>query len=115
MKTSLDPRHKNRLDRIESLFAHSFGSNGKKDISDILEHLEDIDAKISTSAPEWPLDKINKIDLSILRLSTYELIYDKEVPPKVAIDEAVEIAKEYGSDSSASFVNGVLGNIIKEL
>jgi len=65
------------------------------------------------SSPAWPIDKLNKIDLAILRLSIYELLIGN-IPPKVIIDEAVEIAKEYGSESSPSFVNGVLGTIYKE-
>ena len=61
----------------------------------------------------WPVDKLNKIDLAILRLAIYEL-ENLEVPPKVVIDEAVELAKEFGSENSPSFVNGVLGTIYKE-
>lgn len=70
-----------------------------------------IDKEIAVAAPEWPLQRINKIDLAILRLAIYELLIKKAEPPKVIIDEAVELAKEFGSENSASFVNGALGNI----
>lgn len=113
MKTPQDPRHKKRLEKVEKLFSHSFDQDQKpKIISPILENLKKIDSLIHEAAPEWPLDNINKIDLSILRLATYELWYDDEVPSKVSIDEAVEIAKRYGAESSPSFVNGVLGTIL---
>ena len=62
----------------------------------------------------FPISKIAKIDVAILRLAVYELIFEKNTPPKVIIDEAIELAKEYGSDSSPSFVNGVLGSIYKK-
>lgn len=75
---------------------------------------DDLDTRISISAPQWPIDKLNRIDLSILRLATYELI-NTDTPPKVIIDEAVELAKEFGGESSPSFVNGVLGDILKRI
>lgn len=115
MKTSRDPRHQQRLAKVQALFAYSFSPQENPLIQDLLQHLQDIDAKVAQSAPEWPLGKINRIDLSILRLAAFELLYDPQVPIKVVIDEAVEIAKTYGSESSPGFVNGVLGNIIKEL
>lgn len=76
-------------------------------------NLDFIDKEITSSAPEWPLERINKIDLAILRLAVYELLIQKKEPPKVIIDEAVELAKEFGSENSAAFINGVLGNILK--
>ena len=69
---------------------------------------------IQKAAPAWPIDKLNRIDLAILRLAVFELTRS-DTPPKVVIDEAVELAKEFGSEASASFVNGVLGTIYKEL
>lgn len=78
------------------------------------KHKEKIDKIIQVAAPEWPLKKINAVDLAILRLAVSELLYLKETPPKVAIDEAVEIAKQFGSESSHRFVNGVLGTIYRE-
>lgn len=70
-----------------------------------------IDEFIKKAAPEFPVDKINKVDLAILRLAVYELIVEKKEPPKVIIDEAIELAKEYGGDTSPQFINGALGNI----
>lgn len=74
-----------------------------------------LDHKICSAAPEWPLSKVAKVDLAILRLATYELLTEKQTPPKVVIDEAVELAKEFGGDGSAPFVNGVLGTILGNL
>lgn len=113
MKTATDPRHRDRIHKVQKLFAFSFSTGIPTDIAAIIAKLEQIDAEIQRSAPEWPLAKINRIDLAILRVATHEILYDDQVPSKVAIDEAVEIAKVYGSDSSPSFVNGVLGNILK--
>ncbi|MEI6581731.1 MAG: transcription antitermination factor NusB [bacterium] len=73
-----------------------------------------IDAIIVPSAPEWPIEQIAKIDKAILRMSIYELIIKQDVPPKVAINEAVELAKEFGGDNSSKFVNGVLGTIFRQ-
>ena len=81
----------------------------------ITPHLPAIDAAIQSAAPEWPIDKIAKIDLAILRLAAYELMIEHKEPPKVIIDEAIELAKTYGNDNSAKFVNGVLGTILKLL
>lgn len=111
MKTSTDPRHKARITRVQSLFAMGINPQGIDDsITDIVSNLVNIDSYISTAAPEWPLSKINKLDLAVLRQAVFELLYT-ETPAKVVIDEAVEIAKVYGSENSGSFVNGVLGTI----
>lgn len=87
-----------------------------KILKGIAEHLGDIDATIAQRAPEWPLDKIAIIDRNILRIGLWELLYaDKaEVPSKVAINEAIEMAKNYGGPNSPKFVNGVLGTIYRE-
>ncbi len=81
----------------------------------MIKNLDLIDKEILVAAPEWPLERINKIDLVILRLAVYELLIQKNEPPKVIIDEAVELAKEFGSENSAPFVNGVLGTIFKKI
>jgi len=113
MKTSLDPRHKKRQKIVESLFKISFHKQiVNNNTKAILKKIDFIDKKIETAAPEFSIDKINKVDLAVLRLAVYELLVDKTQPTKVIIDEAVELAKEYGGDSSPSFVNGALGNII---
>ncbi len=97
------------------LFAETFSSQSVKPelVKQILKKKRGIDAKIQKAAPEWPLNNLNKIDLAILRLAVYEL-EKAETPPKVVIDEAVELAKEYGGESSSSFINGVLGTIYKD-
>ena len=86
-------------------------------VQGVIENSTDIDALIARCAPEWPLDQIAAVDRNTLRVGTYELLYGNydETPPKVAINEAIEIAKAYGSDSSPRFVNGVLGTIYREM
>jgi len=86
-------------------------------IASILEKRNDIDNIITKAAPDWPLDKISIIDRNILRIGLYELIFadKKEVPAKVAINEAIELAKSYGGEKSGKFVNGVLGSVYREM
>lgn len=83
----------------------------------IVENWEKLNKLIISGAPEWPLNQINMIDRNILRIGIFELLFSdfKEVPPKVAINEAVELAKTFGGDSSRRFVNGVLGTIFREM
>jgi N utilization substance protein B len=76
-----------------------------------LESKEEIDLLVAESAPEWPISELAVIDRNILRLSIWELLIWGETPVKVAINEAVELAKKYGSDSAPRFVNGVLGSL----
>jgi len=115
MKNSSDPRHIKRQKIIEDLFRNDFhkqriGSQAKV----ILEKKSTIDKLIQKAAPEFPIDKINKVDLSILRLAVFELAIEKSQPPKVIIDEAIELAKEYGGETSPPFINGALGEVIKD-
>ncbi len=114
MKTIKDPRHQKRREAVKSLFAETYTPQESKSdlVRSILENKEKIDADIRSAATEWPIDKLNKIDLAILRLAVFELQTTK-TPPKVVIDEAVELAKEFGAESSPSFVNGVLGTIFQ--
>jgi N utilization substance protein B len=86
-------------------------------INGVVKHLKDIDSIIIKAAPEWPLEQITIVDRNVLRIGIYELLYaDKEeVPPKVAINEAIELAKSFGGESSGKFINGVLGTIYNEL
>ena len=86
-------------------------------VKGITGHLKEIDKIIVESAPEWPLDQITIIDRNVLRLGLFELLYAKkeEVPPKVAINEAIELAKSFGGESSGRFINGVLGTVYKSL
>ncbi|MDO8576933.1 MAG: transcription antitermination factor NusB [Candidatus Daviesbacteria bacterium] len=115
MKKRSDPRHLKRITLMQELFSWQFKPEKKptSKIQAIVSNLPKIDKLIAKSAPDRPINQINKVDLSILRLSVFEIILDKGVPPKVAIDEAVELGKEYGSDSSASFINGALGKLIE--
>ncbi|MBN1138378.1 MAG: transcription antitermination factor NusB [Anaerolineae bacterium] len=78
----------------------------------VLDHQERLDAMIIVHAPEWPIDQMAIIDRNILRIALFEFVVDGGTPPKVAINEAVELAKVFGSDSSQRFVNGVLGTLL---
>ena len=115
MKTAADPRHIKRRAAVRYLFAESFTSqkNSPEIVVKILKKKKKLDKIIETSAPSWPVGKINKIDLAILYLAIFELSLKKN-PPKVIIDEAVELAKEFGAESSGPFVNGVLGTIYEK-
>lgn len=117
MKTSLDPRHKKRQDIVKTLFAESFHKQPTKNnvAKEIIKNLKLIDGKINIIAPEFPIDKINKVDLAILRLGIYELLIEAKQPQKVVLDEAIELAKEFGGETSPSFVNGALGKLLKEI
>jgi transcription antitermination protein NusB len=86
-------------------------------IEGITAKMEGIDKIIEKAAPQWPIDQISIVDRNILRMGLYELLYEdkKAVPPKVAINEAIELAKNFGGESSGKFVNGVLGTIYKEM
>ena len=114
MKSVKDPRHKKRQKIIKLLFAETYTHqpNLNTTVKNIIRQKKQIDLLIKKAAPEWPLSKLNKIDLSILRLAIYEL-KKGEVPPKVVIDESIELAKEFGGDTSAKFVSGVLGTLMK--
>lgn len=98
-------------------FAPSFDDHGfiVELVQGVLEHREEIDTLISQFAPEWPIDQITTVDRNILRIGIFELKYNHDIPPKVAINEAIELAKTFGGDSSGKFVNGVLGAIYKKM
>ena len=83
----------------------------------VVEHATEIDKVIEKAAPEWPVNQITIVDRNVLRLGLFELIYGKkdEVPPKVAINEAIELAKNFSGEASGRFVNGVLGTVYREL
>jgi N utilization substance protein B len=87
----------------------------KKTTEAIIEHLEEIDQVIIKYAPKWPLEQISLVDRNILRLGIYEMRFNDEIPAKVAINEAIEVAKTYGGQSSGKFVNGILGAIYNDL
>ena len=79
----------------------------------ILEHLPEIDDKIDKAAKGWSISRIGKVELSVLRLAVYEMLYDEDIPVGVAIDEAVELSKRFGQESSGPFVNGILATLAK--
>lgn len=116
MKTANDPRHLYRIKAVKALFAQTFQEQPLLTENELSKEtwarLTEIDPIIEKCAPEWPLAQINKVDLSVLRLSIYELLYRKDVPTKVILDEAVEIAKRYGGPNSGSFVNGALATAL---
>lgn len=114
MKTPYDPRHRKRQKIVEELFSLQFHEQKvSPNTEDILAKKSLIDKHIQKAAVEFPIEKINKVDLAILRLAVYELLVEKKQPPKVIIDEAIELAKEFGGDTSPAFINGALGSIIK--
>ncbi len=110
---------KGRLDQILDYnfkeFAPDFDDQGfaRNLLYGTVEKLAEIDKLIVSYAPEWPLDQITGIDRNVLRLGIYELKFSPNIPPKVAINESIELAKSFGGDSSGKFVNGVLGSIYK--
>jgi transcription termination factor NusB len=116
-ETNPDPRHQHRIRLMQALYSHSFGQVPELDETEsaefetVLENIDTIDLKIREHAPERPLSDINQVDLAILRLSVFESSHNK-TPVKVLINEAVELAKEFGTDSSPRFVNGVLGKLL---
>ena len=100
------------------LFMDTLDSASDKDrdyierkVQDILTHIEEIDAIIDSSAQNWKTSRMAKVELTLIRLAVYEIRVDEEIPTGVAINEAVELAKAYGEDNSAAFVNGVLARI----
>ena len=133
-------RHLARTIAMQTLFCWDFNGKKEKDLARLIEenfkqfapkfndhgfvralvngvkkNLEEIDKYITKYATEWPLEQITITDRNILRIGVYELAYDQEIPAKVAINEAIEIAKTFGGESSGKFINGVLGAIYKDL
>lgn len=86
----------------------------KKLVHEVSSRQAEIDGIITPAAPEWPIEQIAKIDKAILRIGVYELAVERNVPPKVAINEAVELAKAFGGENASKFVNGVLGTIYRK-
>ena len=135
-------RHLSRSIVMQSLYEWDFSGKKPKDLEEIVEKnikefgpgledktfvwqlvngvvskLSDLDKIIEKAAPEWPIDQITIIDRNVLRIGLYELLYGnkEEVPPKVAINEAIELAKTFGGESSGKFINGVLGTVYKQI
>lgn len=118
---SVDPRHLRRIQVMQAVFAYSFYTDEPQqqvflqaypDLKDLITDLPSIDQQIQEFAAERPLSDINKVDLAILRGIVFEW-KTKKTPKKVLIDEAVELAKEFGTESSPKFVNGVLAHLFK--
>lgn len=119
---STDPRHIRRIMLVQALYSRSFigeqqlmelPSELAVELQTIEGHLSDIDKAIQTYAPKYPLDQVAKTDLAILRVAVYELTIKKTEPTKVIINEAVDLAKEMGSERAFAFVNAVLGAIVQ--
>lgn len=84
-------------------------------VQGVTDHLIDLNGFITKFAPEWPIEQITVVDRNVLRIGIFELKFDDDIPPKVAINEAIELAKTFGGPSSGKFVNGVLGSIYKTM
>jgi N utilization substance protein B len=113
-------------DQLEQIVGHNLKEFGPgledaefiwKIVRGVIKYLSQIDKIIEKSAPEWPLEQITIIDRNVLRIGLYELLFSdrQEVPPKVAINEAIELAKTFGGESSGKFINGVLGTVYREI
>jgi transcription antitermination protein NusB len=98
-------RYKDMVDDVE--FIHNL-------VKGVTAQTADLDARLQPVAPEWPIDQIARMDRLILRMGLYELENENDVPPKVVINEAVELAKSFGGDNSSKFINGVLGTLLRE-
>ena len=133
-------RHLARTIAMQSLYQWDFNRSKNEDVDKLIQHnlkefapdfddenfphnlvtgvqknINDIDQLITKYAPEWPIDQITIVDRNVLRIGVYELKFDNDIPPKVAINEAIELAKTFGGESSGKFVNGVLGAIYKDI
>lgn len=117
MTAVTDPRHERRVAIMQALFALMFSGEEDQELDqlavakEILSNSEQIDQQLVVHAPERPLTEINQLDLAIMRLIVHEA-QTQETPKKVLIDEAIELAKEFGTDSSPKFINGVLGKVL---
>lgn len=108
-----DPRHQQRVALMQAVFAASFGGETThEEARQVIEQFANLDQTIAAAAPERPLSEINKVDLAVLRVIVFESEW-KKTPKKVLINEAVELAKEFGSESSPRFINGVLATIFE--
>lgn len=101
------------LEELEGLLEKD-GTYIRDKCENVIERLEDIDGVISETSKGWKTNRMNRADLTLLRLAVYEMFYDEDVPVKVAINEAVELAKRFGGEESPSFINGILGKIAEK-
>jgi N utilization substance protein B len=103
------------LERSVAEFADNIDKDFvKSEILGVSEKVAELDKEIEESAPEWPIDQISSIDKSILEIAIFELLFSDSIPPKVAINEAIELAKQFGNNNSGKFINGVLGTIYEK-
>lgn len=84
-------------------------------VKGVIEEQDELDARLQPVAPEWPINQIARMDRLVLRQGLYELLHEPSVPPKVVINEAVELAKSFGGDNSSKFINGVLGTVLRQI
>jgi transcription antitermination protein NusB len=98
----------------ENALAEDVAVFAKHLVIGVTGNMDKLDHVISSSAPSWPMDQMAKIDKNILRLAIFEILFNNDVPVKAAINEAIELAKSFGSESSSRFVNGVLGTIVSQ-
>jgi len=98
-------RYKSMVDDIDFIKQLVYG---------VTKREKDLDAKLQPVAPEWPIDQIARMDRVVLHIGLYELLYEKDIPPKVVINESVELAKAFGGDNSSKFINGVLGTVLRQ-
>lgn len=115
----MDRRHEIRVSIVQKLYSLKFAPADSSDsvdvkIRSILKVAEDINKLIVNAAPKFPLEKISRVDLSILQLAIYEMVFEKKTPPKVIINEAIELAHELGSEKTPGFINAVLGKIFAD-
>jgi len=105
------------LERNIARYSETIDDKGfiEKLVHGVSSHQPEIDGIIQPVAPEWPIEQIARIDRVILRIGVYELTFDDKIPPKVVINEAVELAKAFGGDNSSKFVNGVLGTVLRNI
>ncbi len=104
----LDQEKRNALDEGTAVFARLL-------IAGTIENIDTVDTLIKSHLKNWNFDRLNRVDLAILRMSVYSLKYQQDIPPSIVIDEAIDIAKEYGTDDSFRFINGVLDAIKKDI
>lgn len=114
-------RHADKIEEILAFcrkeFTTDFDDGGfiKELVDGVLKHIDELDAVVTKFAPEWPVDTITVVDRNVMRIGVYELLHSETVPSKVAINEAIELAKGFGGEASGRFVNGVLGAIFKDM
>ena len=116
----MDPRHQKRINIVQNLFAYDYGHQianlplpKDKTTLNVIENLPKIDGYINQFSDKYGGDKMAKTDLAILRLSVYELLFDKTNPDKVVVNEAIELAKEIAGEHAYAFINAILGKIIE--